>query len=433
MVFKPNIAQNIEKKKNDSTSRIYFLTQFFNNINEQLHYNETHPSYYTEVKNIPYIRKIDPKEFLLNPKKQEDFFSLPSLYVNDLLYCIYLISTVENDLIKSKQLEENHPFYQRIISIFNKEANEFNNSHNLQRFYEYTTMMAIDSNMHSHWNNLEHIAPERLSKIVFKSLYENFFSFPPFFEHLGKEKLEQLRFFKNKSDSSNTYNSYELDDFSHSKESDFEQSLPPLDLKHKVLKDIIYQFNTQRSRSKKLLNFINKHLDIPDNWDILIPHLNFEVISYYDLKQIEQPLFNQVMIEYEFPHFKTLDKTQQLKRDIDEAKNTTIKQDLAQKYTVENVAKYNSMNKALTNCIHGREAYDLDGKLYNFKKIEELIRSFFEDSFLKTMIIPVMKDKSHKSKKDENKTLWLYHAMTLESELNNLNKEVATTKNKNKL
>jgi len=299
-------------------------------------------------------KNFDAEYFLLNNDIQDIFFADKKLTVQNILARVWFCRYAERDLIKKKKIEDNNYFFNRIIRIMNgnadiqKEMREF-----------FTMMFFEDNSICSHWNFRTEIDKDSLHKIISNSISANYLSFDLFLDNLGEKELEKIRI-------------------------TLDKEKPQLDIKTKAMKDGLDTWGSNRNRYKNLLNIINEKLNIPDNIELLMKHCS--TINYYDLQKMDIPNLNKHIIEHEF----------------DGVKITT---------TVENLAKYNAMDKGLTSCLVRYAGYDLNGKIFRPSEFEEMVDSFYSDTFLKDRIVNFMMNKSAKAKKKDIKSIWRYNAI----------------------
>lgn len=311
---------------------------------------------------FPYeLDDSDSKEFLQEPKAQEQFFKSGNMLVDKILVKIWLTRYAERDLIRKNKIAEIHPFFSRIMTLIELHPN-------IQKeMYEFLTMMYFEDNsICKHWDFSNKIKTETLDNIICKSILQNHKSLGLFVNNLGEKRVEAVK--------------YTWDNNSKKE---------PLDIKTMALMEALRSWGAQRTGYKLLVNEIDKLLNIPDNYELLFKYVDRKSIYYYDLQKLELPKLNQYVIEHDFNGVKI----------------TT---------SVENLAKYNSMEKGLSTCMQGQEGYDLNGRQFNKKQFDELVNSFYQDPFLKNLVVNFMLAKGAKAVKAENRSLWQYSAVKLD-------------------
>lgn len=307
--------------------------------------------------NMP-AHDFEPEEFLKDENIQQHFFTKKNLSLDEILLRVWICRYEERDLIKKNIIPEENLFFKRIVKVIEL------NPKLSDDIYEFCTMVYFEDNsIASHWNFKDKIKKERLDKIIVHGLFQEYKVFPLFLSNLKKEEIENIQYFPNANDKM------------------------ALDLKTKVQKDILYGYGATRTKHKKLLELINVHLNLPDNFDLLLKNVSLNNIHYYQLQHLNLPEFNNLLVEHSFNGEKT-------------------------KTTLENVAKFNAMEKALTETLHNKTAYDLEGKSY-FQQFEALVEHFNKDPFLKTKIVNLMHAKAAKAVNIKNKTTWQYNATLL--------------------
>jgi hypothetical protein len=316
------------------------------------------------VGNVIHQYKLDDsisKEFLQNSTMQNQFFAKPKMLIDDILVQVWLCRYAERDLIEKKLITEDHSFFNRVIKLI--DANE-----KLQKeMYEFLTMMYFEDNsICDHWNFQHKITQSNLDQIICKSISQNYKSLDLFIDNLGKERVEKVRF--------NWENNPKNE---------------PLDIKTMALMNCLKNWGTAKRNFKLLINDIDIKLNIPYDYELLFRSIDKKSIFYYDLQKLEMPNLNQYVIEHEFDKIKI-------------------------KTTIENMSKYNSMDKGLSACMYGQEAYDLNGEKYTKEHFDDLVNSFYQDPFLKKTIVNYMLGKSAKAVKAENKSYWNYYAVKLD-------------------
>lgn len=305
---------------------------------------------------------FDAKVFLKNIEMQESFFKKEKITIEEILFYIWLCRYPEKELISSGEIEEDHLFFKRILKVIDL------NPDLKDKIYEFCTFMCFEDNsICNHWNFKNKIEKKRFDNIVVKSLYAEKKSFNLFLNNLSNEDFKKIRFV--------------------SKNSPEKQAL---DIKSKIIKDILFGFGAKRTSHKKLLELIDTNLKLKANYNLLLENLDKSDILYYPLKHVNISEFNNTLIEYKYNGILI----------------TT---------TVENLAKHNSMVKGLSECMTSN-GYGLDGKIYSKKQFGELVNHFNEDQFLKKTIVNLMNEKAKKAVKKENKTIWQYYAVALSLE-----------------
>lgn len=325
------------------------------------------------------LDESDSKDFLQSEPKQHQFFNKKDLLLDDLLVKVWVSRYAERELIQKKKLEENHPFFNRVIKII--EENE-----NIQKvIYEFLTMMYLEDNsICKHWDFRHKIDKITLDQIICKSISQNSNSLKLFIDNLGKKEVENVRY--------NWENN---------------PNKEPLDIKTMALMNALKSWGVQRTNYKVLINEIDNLLNIPDNYQLLFKYTDRKSIYHYDLQKLEMPKLNQYMVQNEFNGINI---------------NTSV----------ENLSKYNSMEKGLSNCMQGQDGYDLNGKSFDKKQFDDLVKSFYQDPFLKNLVVNFMLAKAAKAVKSQNRSLWQYSAVKLDIG-NSPNKDEGKAKKVNKV
>lgn len=316
----------------------------------------------------------DIRSFLLSKEQLDALFTHNKLSSGDIKYVMWLIRHEEKNMIEQGLLKEDNLFYQYVQKCCEQ------HTHLKNEMYGFATLMTIeDKDVHSHWNFTDVIPKEYMDKLICKSLYANIDAWKKFFPVLGKERLEKVRF----TPSGNTDNIFNLH------EDPIEKNEVTLHLKNKVAKDVLYGYGADRTRSKKMFEIVKKDLNLDNELEQFVSSLDLATIQYYALELLDYPEFSSHYVKY-------------------------VINDIEYHTTIENIAKYNAMEKSLTACINNQEAYSLTGDKYKREDFEQLVDQFANDDFLKQSIISLLKNKSLKAHKSENKSLWHYHAVRLE-------------------
>jgi hypothetical protein len=321
----------------------------------------------SQIRSILYqFEKVDMSsfdfvDFLKNIDVQDKFFNNEKLSIDEILFYVWSARYDERDLIKKGELEENNSFFKRIVKIINA------NPAFKQEMLEFCTLMYFEDNsICSHWNFKSKLSKENFDQLIFKSIYQDARCFKLFLKNLTNEEFSNIKF-----------------------KSPKHPDKPALDFKTKVIKDILYGYGATRTGYKKLLKLINDNLNVTPDYNALFEHLDKDAILYYPLQLLDAPEFNQAIITHKFNGVEL----------------TT---------TVENLAKYNSMHKGLTECMQKDYGFGLDGKVYKFENFEDLIYNFAQEPFLRKALPDYCKEKASKAVKKENKTTWSYFANLFE-------------------
>jgi hypothetical protein len=342
---------------------IYNQPNYYINTMQKKNRKVNNPKIYL-VNNVifPYeLDDSDSKDFLQNPKVQEQFFKSGNMLVDDILVKVWLTRYAERDLILKNKLAEIHPFLSRVMTLIELHPN-------IQKeMYEFLTMMYFEDNsICKHWDFSNKIKTETLDNIICKSISQNSKSLSLFIDNLGQKRVESVKY---------TWEN--------------NPNKEPLDIKTMALIDALKSWGAQRTNYKLLVNEIDKLLNIPNNYELLFKYVDRKSIYYYDLQKLEMPKLGQYVIEHDFNGVKI---------------NTSV----------ENLSKYNSMEKGLSNCMQGQEGYDLNGRQFDKKNFDELVRSFYQHPFLKYLLVNFILAKAANAVKAENRSLWQYAAVKLD-------------------
>lgn len=313
---------------------------------------------------------FDFAEFLKNKESQESFFLKKDLTIYEILFYVWSSRYVEKDLIKKGEIEENHPFFNRFLKIMDL------NPASKDSMLEFCTLMYFEDNsICQHWNFKEKLTKENFDKLVFKNIYESSRCFNVFLKNLTNEEFSNIKFISSKH-----------------------PERPALDIKSKVMKDILYSHGATRTSRKKVLSMINQDLNVTPNYEVLFQHINKSTIFYYALQHLNTPDFNTALVKHKI-------------------------NGVNMEMTVENLSKYNSMDKGLSECLQRKYGYGIDGKMYDIKEFKDLIYHFAQDPFLKKVIVKFLYEKSSKAVKKENKATWQYYAILLDVNENDKEKQ----------
>lgn len=274
-----------------------------------------------------------------------------------IFYMKYLVK-LENKLITQKQLKEEHSLYRKILTKLNT-----SNTDEQQEFYILCTTLYLDTSCSKHWNFREKINLLNFSESYFREAYHQGTKYLYLYNSLfTSEDISQLTYKKTKGEI--------------------------IDIKTKIQLDILSSHGHQLNSHKKVISFLENHLQLKDNIPLLIQLIKPTTILNYQLNILNKPLVNQTMFLY------------------------TIN-NITEQYSLENISKYNTMITFLSTKIHNSShSYGLDGKTY--QTFEDLVQHYSQEPFLKDKIIPFMKNKADKAKKIENRAIWLKAALDLQ-------------------
>lgn len=307
------------------------------------------------------LTTLNIEEFLLQPEKQKALFK-DGLHLNEFFYLISLVQPVEYELVKQKRLEDNHAFFKFCLKTFLN----FEKITDKEECLLFSTASSLDKNILSHWNLSEHISKKTFDNFIFKEISlggVNQFKF--LLKQLGSERLVQAEHYNSKN-----------------------EKAKPLNLKTKTIKNYLLSDHAQRKKLNTLLNELETHPEFTQDNESLLANLDLSTLQWYKLRNLNKPDIMQIEVEFSFDGVH---------------KQTTL----------ENISKYNSMEKALSNCVNRQLSYSLSGiSTYSF---EELVHDFNQDPFLKTVIVNFLKRKADKAVKPENRALWRFHAIDLTS------------------
>lgn len=343
----------------NSTNRKYktnFVSSQINSYlsNLRVHSTKDYEAYQT-------MTALNIEDFLLHPEKQKAFFK-EGIYLNEFFYLINLVQPVEYELIKQKKLEENHAFFQFCLKTFLN----FEKITDKEECLLFSTASSLDKNVHPHWNLSQYISKKTFDSFIFKEISlggVNQFKF--LLKQLGNERLVQAEHYSSKNEHARALN-----------------------LKTKTIKNYLLSDHSQRKKLTTLLNELDNYKEFTQDNEALLANLDLSALQWYKLRNLNKPDIMQIEADFCFDG-------------------------VSQKTTLENISKYNSMEKALSNCVNRQLSYSLSGiSTYSF---EELVDDFNQDPFLKTVIVNFLKRKADKAVKPENRALWRFHAIDLTS------------------
>lgn len=307
------------------------------------------------------LTTLNLEDFLLNPEKQKALFK-EGLHLNEFFYLINLVQPVEYELVKQKKLEENHAFFQFCLKTFLN----FEKLTDKEECLLFSTASSLEKNVLPHWNLSKYISKKTFDSFLFKEISlggVNQFKF--LLKQLGIEKLVQAEHYNSKN-----------------------ENIKPLNLKTKTIKNYLLSDHSQRKKLNTLLNELDNYKEFTQDNEALLANLDLSTLQWYKLRNLNKPDIMQIEVDFSFDG-------------------------ISKKTTLENVSKYNSMEKALSNCVNRQLSYSLSGiSTYSF---EELVNDFNQDPFLKTVIVNFLKRKADKAVKPENRALWRFHAIDLTS------------------
>jgi hypothetical protein len=295
--------------------------------------------------------------FLKNQNFQNEIlFSKDNLSIDEILYYVWCSRYIERDLIKNKELELEHPFFKRILEIMNLKQKSKTD------MLEFFTLMYFEDNsICSHWNFKDKIEKQRFDNLVIKTIYYDGKTFPLFLENLTKDEFSNIKFVSEKN-----------------------PELPPLDIKSKIIKDFLYSHGGAKKGYQKIIELIDTNLNVIPDYNALVEHLNKNDVLYYPLSQLNVHDLNKTFVTHKF-------------------------HGVEQTTTIENLAKYNSMDKGLSECLD-LIGYDLDGKTYRKEQFADLVNYFAQEPFLKNNMVNFFYGKARKAAKKEKKLTWQYYA-----------------------
>lgn len=350
----------VNLQNNKAISKIPYVEQYFSALSE-------------EVKQ----GNFNAEGFLKNIYGEQKRYFTQFQSVFNMLYCVWLTRHVEKDMIENKIIPETHSFYQIVLDTIAE------NPYVAKDIYTLCTLIYFEDNsIHPHWNFKDKLNKEDWDKTLCSILYSNPSCLNLFLKSMGKKELENIIFIKN--DESTGVN-----------------------IKTKTYIDILYGHGASIKKSQKLIELIDKHLDIPINFNDILKNINLKDINYYQLCKLNMAEFNNINTTYQF-----------------HGVNLTA--------SIEDICRYNTMTVQLSRCLYNQLSYGFNGKQYYSTNLEELIQHFYDYPFLKEHICDLMKEKASNAVKEEYKSLWLYHALTIETQEINKDKKVLTS-SKNKI